>query len=44
MNVQVSFHYLPPCENPLSHLQWQAFTNPLNPFTNAVGPGFVGST
>jgi len=25
-------------------VQWQAFTNPLNPFTNTVGPGFVGST
>lgn len=24
--------------------QWRAYSNPLNPFTNTVGPGFVGST
>ncbi|KAJ3873944.1 histidine phosphatase [Lentinula edodes] len=24
-------------------VQWSAYTNPENPFTNSVGPGFVGS-
>ncbi|KAG6828631.1 hypothetical protein H0H92_007223 [Tricholoma furcatifolium] len=25
-------------------IQWQATTNPLNPWTNTIGPGFVNST
>ncbi|KAG6853272.1 hypothetical protein C0991_005543 [Blastosporella zonata] len=28
----------------LEYVEWQAFTNQANPWTNTVGPGFVGST
>ncbi|KAF8191394.1 histidine phosphatase [Mycena galopus ATCC 62051] len=28
----------------VTEIQWQAFTNPQNPWTNSVGPGFVGTT
>ncbi|KAJ7261287.1 histidine phosphatase [Mycena haematopus] len=28
----------------VTEIQWQAFTSPQNPWTNSVGPGFVGTT
>ncbi|KAK0216898.1 phosphoglycerate mutase-like protein [Armillaria fumosa] len=28
----------------VSEIQWQASSNPINPWTDSVGPGFVGST
>jgi acid phosphatase len=33
-----------PAEGDASAVQWQAFTDPSNPWTTTVGPGFVGSS